>query len=122
MKPNTSIVSLVTLNLVVLFGVAATPKPDGQKGVQALVRARAIELVDDKGRIRASLGVESNGEAVFRMRDVDQTIRVKLGASKEGSALLLLDDSTNPGLHLLARHGTTMTLINPDGRKRVLSP
>ena len=122
MKPKLPIIGLVALNLVVLFTVAATPKPDRQRGVQPLVRARAIELVDDKGRVRASLGVESNGEAVFRMRDVDQTIRLKLGASKDGSALLLLDDSTNPGLHVLARHGTTMTLFNSDGRKRVVSP
>jgi hypothetical protein len=65
-------------------------------------------LVDDKGRIRASLNVATNGEAVFRMRDADETIRLKLGASKDGSALLLLEESTNPGLHVLARHGTTM--------------
>ena len=122
MEPKLSIVSLVALNVVVLLCVAATPKPDRQKDVQSLVRARAIELVDDKGRIRASLGVEKNGEAVFRMRDVDQTIRIKLGASRDGSALLLLDDSTNPGMHVLARHGTTLTLLNPDGRKRVVTP
>jgi hypothetical protein len=122
MKTQVSIISLVALNIVLLACMAAQPKPDGQQGVQSIVRARAIELVDDKGRIRGSLTVATNGEAVFRLRDADETIRVKLGASKEGSALLLLDDSTNPGLHVLARHGTTMTLINPDGRKRVVEP
>lgn len=122
MKSRISVISLVALNLVVLLCVAATPKPAHQKDVQSLVRARAIELVDDKGRIRASLGVEKDGEAVFRMRDTDQTIRLKIGASNEGSALLLLDESTNPGLHVLARKGTTMTLINPDGRKRIVEP
>lgn len=122
MKTQVTIISLVALNIVLLVCMAAQPKPDGQQGVQSIVRARAIELVDDKGRIRASLNVATNGEAVFRLRDADETIRLKLGASKEGSALLLLDDSTNPGLHVLARHGTTMTLINPDGRKRVFEP
>jgi hypothetical protein len=91
--------------------------------VQSIVRARAIELIDDQGRVRASLNVETNGEAVFRLRDANETIRMKLGASEDGSGLLLLDDSTNPGLHVLAKRGnTTMTLINKDGRKRVVEP
>jgi hypothetical protein len=50
----------------------------------------------------ARLSVESNGEAVFRMRDAEGTIRVKLGASKDGSGLVLLDERTEPGLHVLA--------------------
>ena len=122
MKTQISIIGLIALNVVLLVCMAAQPKSDGQQGVQSIVRARAIELVDDKGRVRASLNVATNGEAVFRLRDADETIRVKLGASEEGSALLLLDDSTNPGLHVLARHGTIMTLANPDGRKRVVEP
>ena len=122
MKTQVSIIGLIALNVVLLLCIAAQPKPDSQQGVQSIVRARAIELVDDKGRVRASLNVATNGEAVFRMRDADETIRLKLGASKDGSALLLLDDSTNPGLHVLAKHGTTLTLFNPDGRKRVVEP
>ena len=122
MKTKASIISLVALNIVLLVCMAAQSKPDGQQGVQSIVRARAIELVDEKGRVRASLNVATNGEAVFRLRDSDETIRVKLGASKEGSALLLLDDSTNPGLHVISRQGTTMTLFDSDGRKRIVEP
>jgi hypothetical protein len=122
MKNRVSIISLVALNIVLLVCVAAQSKSEAQPGIQSIVRARAIELVDDKGRIRASLNVATNGEAVFRLRDSDETIRLKLGASKEGSALLLLDDSTNPGLHVISKHGTTMTLFNSDGRKRVVEP
>ena len=122
MKNKVSLISLAALNVVLLFCMAAQPKSDVSQGVQSIVRARAIELVDDRGHVRASLNVATNGEAVFRLRDADETIRVKLGASKEGSGLLLMDDSTNPGLHVLARHGTTMSLFNPDGKKRVIEP
>jgi hypothetical protein len=88
-----------------------------------LVRARAIELIDGKGTRRALLSVEENGETVFRLVDAQGTIRVKLGASEEGSGLVLLNDATEPGIHALAKgRGTTLTLINKDGRKRVLSP
>jgi hypothetical protein len=48
MKTQVSIISLVALNLVLLVCMAAQPKSDGQQGVQSIVRARAIELVEDK--------------------------------------------------------------------------
>lgn len=123
MKTQKAITLLVAVNVLLLVCIAAQPKPDAHQSVQSIVRARAIELVDDQGRVRASLNVETNGEVVFRLRDANETIRVKLGASESGSGLLLLDDSTNPGLHVLARRGnTSMTLINKDGRKRVVEP
>lgn len=67
--------------------------------------------------------VEADGEAVFRLRDARGAIRVKLGASEEGSGLLLLDDNTEPAVHLLAkRGGTTVTLAEKGKDKRVLTP
>src|SRR5688500_17310074 len=109
MKTQFSFVGLAALNVIVLFCIAAQPNggtpPDG---VHAIVRARAIELVDEQGRVRASLNVATNGEAVFRMRDEKETIRLKIGASEKGSALLLIDATTNPGLHVLAREKTSM--------------
>jgi hypothetical protein len=123
MKTQKVIILLVVVNAVLLFCIAAKRKPDAHQSVQSIVRARAIELVDVQGHVRASLNVETNGEVVFRLRDANETIRVKLSASEDGSGLLLLDDSTNPGLQALAKRGnTTMTLINKDGRKRVVEP
>jgi len=53
------------------------------------------------------------------MSDATGTIRVKLGAGEDGSGLVLLNDATNPGLHALAKkNGTSLTLIDKDGRKR----
>ena len=119
MKNRLTITALLALNLILLLGLAAQPKSE----VQESIRARAFELVDANGQTRASLLVETNGEAVFRMRDSKGTIRVKLGASEEGSGLLLLDDSTNPGLHALAKRGkTTLSLKNQDGKERTLQP
>lgn len=88
-----------------------------------MLRARMIELVDDRGQVRADLKVETGGEVVFRMRDAKGTIRVKLGASEDGSGLLLLDDRTEPAVHLLAkRTGTTVTLAERGKEKRVIKP
>jgi hypothetical protein len=89
----------------------------------AVVRARAIELVDAAGRVRAQLNVESSGEAVLRLRDAAGEVRVKLGASGDGSGLLLLDGATEPGIHMLAkRSGTSLTLTDRSGKRRVVTP
>jgi hypothetical protein len=80
-------------------------------------------LVDDSGQVRAQLNVEANGEAVLRLRDATGTIRVKLGTSAEGAGLVLLDEATKPGVHLLTkRSGTSLTLMGKDGAKHVIAP
>jgi hypothetical protein len=87
------------------------------------VRARAIELVDARGRIRAQLNVEADGETVFRLRDAAGEIRVKLGANGDGSGLLLVDGSTEPGIHMLAKSsGTSVTLTTKGGQRRIITP
>jgi hypothetical protein len=88
-----------------------------------LLRGRALELVDERGQIRARLNVESDGEVVFRLLDDRGTIRVKLGANEEGSGLLLANDATEPGIHLLAKAaGSSMKVANKDGRERLIIP
>jgi hypothetical protein len=121
-------VSLVVLALavVVLLFAALRQSSAVAQGVAAeapdVLRARAIELVDERGQVRAQLEVEDSGEVVFRLRDSEGTIRVKLGAAKDGSGLLLLDEKTEPGVHLLAKDdGTSLTLSDGAGR-RVFSP
>jgi len=101
---------------------SAVPAVEGDR-TPSVLRARTIELVDDHGLIRANLKVESNGEAVFRILDANGTVRVKLGAADDGSGLLLLDDRTEPAVHLLAkRTGTTVTLAERGKSQRVIKP
>jgi len=123
MKKNIFVILFTLLNLIILINIAAQTKQKDIPGNAQIIRARSIELVDDKGKSRALLSVEANGETVFRLRDSEGTIRVKLGASKDGSALLLLNDSTNPGIHALAKNnGTSITLINNNGQKKIINP
>lgn len=103
--------------------VDATARADESGEVPAVLRARMFELVDDRGQVRANLRVEPDGVAVFRLRDAAGTIRVKLGADADGSGLLLLDDRTEPAVHLLAQPtGTSLTLAEEGKEKRVFTP
>lgn len=88
-----------------------------------MLRGSALELVDERGRIRARLTVEEGGEVVFRLLDDRGTIRVKLGAGENGSGLRLANDATEPGVHLLANASvSSIRVVNKDGRERVLAP
>jgi hypothetical protein len=124
MKAQPFIILLLVINLVgLLYFATAQTKSPAAAAVLPLVRARAIELVDSKGQRRALLSAEENGETVFRLIDARGTIRVKLGASETGSGLVLLNDATEVGIHALAKDKeTTLTMINKDGRKQVLTP
>lgn len=111
---------LTVVNLGLLL-TALTQAPSAP--ADPSIRARALELVDERGQVRARLGVESSGEVVFRLLDDKGTIRVKLGAGRDGSGLLLANDATEPGVHLLAKaDGSSLRLANKDGREQVITP
>ena len=123
MKIQLLAIVLTVINLVLLLFVLTQAESTTAQSVTPVLRAQAIELVDDHGQIRAQLNVESNGEAVFRLRDATGAIRVKLGAAEDGSGLLLIDESTEPGVHILVKPtGATLTLTGKDGQQQVLKP
>lgn len=133
-------INLVLLVLILARGFPSTAvaaaatiedaSPPGQQALAPILRARALELVDDQGRIRSRLNVEPNGEVVLRLVDQKGRIRVKLGAGENGSGLLLLDETTEPGVQIIARRTgiaatpktTSVTLSGSGGQRRVLTP
>ena len=123
MKARRLVVLLTTINTAVLVVLLIRSSSLFAASEPETVRARAIELVDQQGRVRAQLNVEPNGEAVFRLRDAKGEIRVKLGADGEGSGLILLDGATEPRIHMLAKDsGISVTLTNKNGQRRVITP
>jgi hypothetical protein len=134
-----SAVNLVLLALILGRGLwlvppAAPMMPQtslpAAPGVVPVLRGRALEIVDERGQIRSRLDVEADGEVVLRLIDRNGTIRIKLGADENGSGLLLLDESTEPGVHIIARRAgtpampatTSVTLRGADGQERVIRP
>ncbi|MGQ0569259.1 MAG: hypothetical protein ACT4P5_06970 [Armatimonadota bacterium] len=123
MRTHRLVIIVTAINLGLLLFLLPQVKLTAAPTAASVVRAQAIELVDERGQIRAHLNVESNGEVVFRLRDAKGTIRVKLGASEDGSGLVLLNESTEPGVQILAkRTGTSLTLTGKGGRQRAIRP
>src|SRR5688572_29540210 len=121
-------IALTAINLVLLlFTIAQAGRT---QAVDPTLRGRVFELVDDRGQIRSRMSVEESGEVVLRLLDENGTIRVKLGAGEDGSGLLLADETTEPGIHMIARrrgtserpNTTSITLGGEDGQPRVIRP
>ena len=124
------VVSLADLLvLAVLVGRGAIGTAEAETGISPVVRAERLELVDTAGIVRAEIRTEAEGAVVFRLRDAAGTVRVKLAADELGSGLLLADDRTEVGVHILSgvsrltnQPDTMITLGGPDGAKRVIRP
>jgi hypothetical protein len=118
-----AVVALLLAANLISSAVVADAPPSDSANVASVLRAQLIELVDANGVTRAQFKVEEGGEAVFRMRDQKGNIRVKLGAAENGSGFALMDDHTEPGVHILAKNtGTSLTLAEKEKEKRVIAP
>ena len=123
MEPRRLVMGLAAATLLLAAALVAQAVRASPRVEAGIVRARAIELVDEAGRVRAQLNVEESGEAVLRLRDSKGQVRVKLEAASDGSGLLLLDGATEPGIHMLANSsGTSVSLTNKNGQRRVIQP
>ena len=129
MKMQRFAMVLLVLNLVLLTLLFTRERASAAQAIEPVLRARTLELVDADGKVRSRLNVEAGGEVVLRLFDQTGTIRVKLGAGKDGSGLVLNDETTEPGVHIIARRAplperktTSITLTGAGGRQRVVTP
>lgn len=132
--------TIVNLVLVILLltgarnprlAAANPPQLASERRIQEvpILRTQRLEIVDERGRIRSHINVEASGEVVLRMTDPTGTIRVKLGADEGGSGLLLLDETTEPGVHIIARRAgtearstTTSLTLRAGRREQIITP
>ncbi len=118
MKYHRLCVSLCIVNLLVLAFMTFQDRSVADERIVPVLRTRAIELLDERGKKRAQLNVESNGEVVFRLRDSAGTIRAKFGADERGSGLILMDERTEATVQLRANDkGGNLSLFTREGRK-----
>lgn len=121
---NKLVIPLTVVNFILLIVILAQGREHTNRTVPDVLQVRKLQLVDSSGEVRAQLNVEeTSSTVVFRMMDSDGTIRVKLGADEQGSGLVLLNDLTELGVHILADDtGSTLTLRQPDGTEQTIKP
>ena len=103
-------------------------------GAAQVVRGRALEIVDDQGRVRASITVQAAGtfkptgksypeSVILRLIDPNGRPEVKIAASEEGAGLSFVGDSDATQV-VLGAEGTdsSLKLTNKDGMQRVVKP
>src|SRR5439155_16516769 len=133
------VVALTALNIALVAStfLSRTRPAVAASGVAAVLRGRALEIVDDRGRVRASLAVLPADPAV-KMPDgttgYPETVllrlitsagrpNVKVAATEDGAGLVLGGDSDPTYVQILARGlRTSLKLSNKDGRVHMVEP
>lgn len=137
MKTQRIGIVLTVINLVILMLTLSHLRPATADGVTPVLRGRALEIVDDQGRVRASIKLHPadqtlkmpNGKTgypetvMFRLIDANGRPEVKLGATEQGGGLGLIGvtDSTQV---LLQAEGmeSSLKLTNKNGRQQLIKP
>lgn len=116
--------ALVAVNLVVLGAlISTTVQSRTQEPVQDVVRARVVELVNERGEMRAQLHVAEDGGGELRLRGGSGDIRVKFGAGDDGAILLMMDGSADPVIRLASKgEAPSLRLGSPGAGERVIVP
>jgi hypothetical protein len=125
------VLTVVNLGLVGFQSVHA-PHPASPPDV---IRGRALEIVDERGKVRASITVLPEDPkhpwkgkpypetVLLRLITADGRPNVKLGAGKNGSGLLIAGEDDPTYVQVLAEgRETTLRLKNTDGQERVIRP
>ena len=135
MKTERFLIALTILNLFLLLTVLlrVPPAVAQAQGVAPVLRGKALEIVDDHGRIRASItllpaSATANHEpfpetVILRLMDRHGKPRVKLASSEQGSGLGLIGD-LEPTYAKIEAQGpvSSVKLTNKDGRESVVKP
>jgi hypothetical protein len=104
------------------------------QSVAPVVRGRALEIVDEQGRVRASITVQPAGTVpptgtpypetvILRLIDAQGRPEVKIVASEHGGGLSFVGHSDATQV-LLAAAGaaSTLRLTNKDGKQQIVTP
>jgi hypothetical protein len=134
MSTQILLTALTAANLGLLCYQSAQPGPSAGD-VPAVLRARSLEIVDEHGRVRASLAVMPedpkatwNGKpypetVLFRLMSPEGRPNVKLGATSRGSGLLIGGEDDPTYVQVMAEGGvSSLKLINQDGVERLIKP
>jgi hypothetical protein len=127
--------ALTILNLILLACGLAQLRPAAAQAITPVLRGRALEIVDDQGRVRAEIkvlpaqptfkmpdGTLGYPEAVqLRLISSENSPHVKLVTTEDGSGLVLGGEKGHTQL-LSRRTDPFIKIVTNDGRERTIKP
>ena len=135
MKIQRLAIALTLINLALLMFLVAQSRPVEAQNVAPVLRGRALEIVDDQGRVRASISVLAAGTSAHGDRYPETVLlrlitergrpSVKISTSEEAAGLTLVGPSNTKDTYVqLGARGTasSLKLKNEDGREQVVKP
>jgi hypothetical protein len=147
MKIQRLLIALTVINLgLAIFLLAQIRRADARSvearggetdNVAPVLRGRELEIVDDQGRVRASIKIHPGDPkfkwpdgrtgypetVMFRLIDPKGRPEVKLGASVEGAGLGLIGETDTTHVVLQAEGAdSSLKLTNKDGRQQLIKP
>ena len=106
--------------------------PAAGQAPEGVLRGRGLEIVDEKGRVRASItihgpqtvdGVQYPETVLLRLSDPKSGPVVKLTAAANGAALGLWEKADGGGVQLIAQDtGSFVKVVDSHGREQVVRP
>ena len=136
MNTQRFLIALTVVNVASLAISLARPGAAAD-GAAPLLRGRALEIVDDRGRVRASITVFAADPSVkmpdgttgypetvlLRLINSKGGPNVKLATTEDGAGLVLGGESNPTHVQVLARGATTsLKLTNKDGQVKLIAP
>lgn len=137
MKTQRIAIGLTLLNLCILTCALYRASAVTSAEIAPVLRAHALEIVDEAGRVRAMIRVFPADDSVkmpdgttgypetvlLRLIDSKGTPNVKIAATEDGSAVSLGGASNPTNVQVLARGtSTSLKLVNNDGRVQLIKP
>ena len=126
MKTQRIAITITLVNLVLLVFLLAQFRRANADDVAPVLRGRALEIVDEQGRVRASISVHGPTTVagkqypetvLLRLSDPKSGPVVKLTAAANGSALGLSDDADS-GVQIYARDtGSFVRVVDKKGKE-----
>jgi len=137
MKLQRLLITLTIVNFALLLFSPGRSRPVVAQDVPPVLRGRSLEIVDEHGRVRASITVYPADPAVkmpdgttgypetvlLRLLSSKGGPNIKIAATEDGSGMVLGGESDPTHIQLLARGMTTsFKLTNKDRRQQVIQP
>jgi hypothetical protein len=135
MKSFWPLAVLTLINLALLVSALARIRPAAAEAVPGVMRGRSLQIVDERGRVRASLEVlpakkQPNGEVypeTVLLRLITERGRpsVKIGTSEQAAGVTLVGPTGTRDTYLILQSkgvASSLQLKNEDGRELNLRP